>query len=135
VASELTPASSPRSTAGSAHDYGTQGSLWADAQAMVASYQMPDTDGQDDTAGSVLGDALVLVVYAVGLALGLLVIVPANVWPLWLAVGVPAAGARGLLAGMSAVGRRRAIRVARPVLQEAAAPVLADLRSVEQTAQ
>lgn len=84
-----------------------------------------------DTAGSLLGDALVLLACAAGLALALLVIVPANVWPLWLALGLPVAGARAL-AGLPALRRRHRIARATPAVSAPAlTSLLTDLRVVE----
>lgn len=82
------------------------------------------------SAGSLLGDALVLVVGGTALALALLVIVPANAWPLWLALGLPAAGAR-VVVGLLALPRRQRTRPAASSPVPAHGSVLTDLRVVE----
>jgi hypothetical protein len=74
---------------------------------------------------------VILLACGSGLALALLVIVPANVWPLWLALGLPVAGARALAGLPTLRRRRRATRPAPPVSVPALASLLTDLRVVE----
>jgi hypothetical protein len=81
--------------------------------------------------GGLLGGAVVLTGYGIGLVIALAVVALDLVWPLWLAVLVVMA-AVFVAAGVTAVlGRRELARALPPVPTEAAASVAADVQAVQ----
>jgi hypothetical protein len=83
-------------------------------------------------AGSgLLGGAIILAWYGIGLVIALAVVALDLVWPLWMAVLV-VMGAVFAAAGITAVlGRRELARALPPAPSEAAASVAADVQAVQ----
>ena len=83
-------------------------------------------------AGGMLATALVLARIGLVLAWVLLVVALANVWPLWLAVLVPMAGAFLVAGVLALLGKRRLKAATPPAPTEASQSVRTDLRSAQE---
>lgn len=83
-------------------------------------------------AGGLLATALVLARIGLALAWVLLIVALANVWPLWLSVLVPMAGAFLVAGVLAMLGRRRLKAAVPPAPIEASQSVRTDLRSVQE---
>jgi peptidoglycan/LPS O-acetylase OafA/YrhL len=83
-------------------------------------------------AGGMLATALVMARIGLVLAWVLLVVALANVWPLWLAVLVPMAGAFLVAGVLALLGKRRLKAATPPAPTEASQSVRTDLRSVQE---
>jgi Putative Actinobacterial Holin-X, holin superfamily III len=80
--------------------------------------------------GGLLGGAVILSWYGLGLVITLIVVTLDLVWPLWLAV-LMVAGLVFAIAGLVALlGRRHLSRAVLPVPSEAAASVAADVETI-----
>lgn len=99
----------------------------------LAKLEMETKARQAGVAGALLGASLVLARCGLTLAWALLVVALANVWPLWLAVAVPMAGAFAAAGALALAGKRRLGRAVPPVPTEAAESVLTDLRVVQES--
>jgi hypothetical protein len=100
----------------------------------LARSEMQAKARQAGVAGAMLGTSLVLARCGLVLVWVLLVVALANVWPLWLAVAVPMAGAFALAAVLALAGKRRLGRAVPPVPTEATDSVRTDLQVVRQAA-
>lgn len=94
----------------------------------LAKLEMQSKAKQMGLAAGLMASAVLLARIGLVLAWTLLVVALANVWPLWLAVAVPMAGAFVLAGGAALVGKRRLASATPPVPTEATESVRADLR-------
>lgn len=83
-------------------------------------------------AGGMLAGALVMARTGLVLAWVLLVVALANVWPLWLSVLVPMAGAFLVAGVLALLGKRRLKTATPPAPTEASQSVRTDLRSAQE---
>jgi hypothetical protein len=86
-------------------------------------------------AGGMLATALVMARIGLVLAWVLLVVALANVWPLWLSVLVPMAGAFLVAGVLALLGKRGLKTAAPPAPTETSQSVRTDLRSVQEAIQ
>lgn len=87
------------------------------------------------TAGAMLATALVLARIGLLLAWALVVVALANVWPLWLAVAVPMAGAFAVAGVLALVGRQRLAQATPPVPVETSESIRTDLHVAQDAIQ
>ena len=87
------------------------------------------------TAGGMLATALVMARTGLVLAWVLLVVALANVWPLWLSVLVPMAGAFLVAGVLALLGKRRLKTATPPAPTETSQSVRTDLRSMQEAIQ
>jgi hypothetical protein len=81
--------------------------------------------------GGLLGGAVILTWYGVGLVIALAVVALDLVWPLWLALLVVIAAVLAAAGVAALLGRRELARALTPAPSEAAASVAADVRAVQ----
>jgi hypothetical protein len=100
-------------------------------EAALARAELTEKAKRAGTGGGLLGGAVILAWYGVGLVIALAVVALDLAWPLWLALLV-VMGAVFVAAGVTAaLGRRELKRALPPVPSEAAASVAADVQAVQ----
>lgn len=120
------------STADLVSDAAAQISRLVRDELALAKLEMQEKAKQMGVAGGMFGAALVLARIGFVLAWVLLVVALANVWPLWLAVLVPMAGAFVIAGVLALVGKSRLKSAPVPVPTEASRSIRADLRTVQE---
>jgi uncharacterized membrane protein YqjE len=85
--------------------------------------------------GGLLGSAVALALYGLGLLLILAVVALDLVWPLWLAVLVVAAAVFVIAGSTALIGKRQLAAAAPPLPTEAQASIAADLQTVKNAVQ
>jgi membrane protein implicated in regulation of membrane protease activity len=139
VAVRITPTPSTptahTSTSDLMSDAAAQVSRLVHDEIALAKLEMQTKAKQMGVAGGLLGAALVLARIGFVLAWVLLVVALANVWPLWLAVAVPMAGAFVVAGVLALLGRRGLKAGTPPVPTEASQSVRTDLRSAQEAIQ
>ena len=98
----------------------------------LAKLEMQTKAKRMGVAGGMMGAALLLARIGFVLAWALLVVALANVWPLWLAVIVPMAGAFVAAAVLALAGRSRLKSASAPVPTEATQSLRSDLRTAQE---
>ena len=81
--------------------------------------------------GGLLGAAVIMAWYGLGLAIALAVVLLDLVWPLWLAVLVVLGGVFAASGVTAVLGRRELARALPPAPSEAAASVAADVQALQ----
>lgn len=130
AAERITP-SVHTSTAELVNDATAQMSRLVHDELALAKLEMQIKAKRLGTAGALLASALLLARIGLVLAWTLLVVALANVWPLWLAVAVPMAGAFLVAGVLALVGKKRLAKGVPPVPTEAAESVRKDLRRAQ----
>jgi uncharacterized membrane protein YqjE len=116
------------STAELMNDAAAQISRLVHDEITLAKLEMQTKAKQMGFAAGLMASAMLLARIGLLLAWALVVVALANVWPLWLAVAVPMAGAFVLAGGAALLGRRRLAAATPPVPTEASESVRMDLR-------
>ncbi|MEY9929755.1 putative membrane protein YqjE [Catenulispora sp. GP43] len=116
------------STAELMNDAAAQISRLVHDEITLARLEMQTKVRQMGFAAGLMASAMLLARIGLLLAWALVVVALANVWPLWLAVAVPMAGAFVLAGGAALLGRRRLATATPPVPTEASESVRTDLR-------
>jgi uncharacterized membrane protein YqjE len=116
------------STAGLVNDAAAQVSRLVHDEIALAKLEMQTKAKRLGVAGGLLATALLLARIGLFLAWVLVVVALANVWPLWLSVAVPMAGAFLVAGVLALIGRRRLATATPPVPTEASESVRRDLR-------
>ncbi|ACU75397.1 protein of unknown function DUF1469 [Catenulispora acidiphila DSM 44928] len=130
TAERITP-SVHTSTAELVNDATAQMSRLVHDELALAKLEMQIKAKRLGTAGALLASALLLARIGLVLAWTLVVVALANVWPLWLAVAVPMAGAFLVAGVLALVGKKRLAKGVPPVPTEAAESVREDLRRAQ----
>lgn len=120
------------STADLMSDAAAQLSRLVHDEIALARLEMQTKAKQAGMAGGMLAGALMLARIGLLLAWVLLVVALGNVWPWWLAVAVPMAGAFALAGVLAMLGRRGLKESSAPVPTEASRSVQADLRRAQE---
>ncbi|GAA2021490.1 phage holin family protein [Catenulispora yoronensis] len=128
MATERITSASSSSTAELVNDAAVQISRLVHDEIALAKLEMQTKAKQLGMGAGLVASALLLLRIGLILAWALLVVALANVWPLWLAVAVPMAGAFLLAAVAALLGKRRLKAATPPVPTEASESVRTDLR-------
>lgn len=142
MVTERTTSAPPVSTAHTSTTHTSTSNLMSDAAAQVsrlvhdeialAKLEMQAKAKGVGVAGGMLATALVMARIGLLLAWALLVVALANVWPLWLSVLVPMAGAFLVAGVLALLGKRRLKAATPPAPTEASQSVRTDLRTAQE---
>lgn len=135
MTAERATSAAQTSTAGLVGDVTAQVSRLVHDELALAKLEMQTKAKGMGAAGAMLATALVLARTGLLLAWALVVVALANVWPLWLAVAVPMAGAFAVAGVLALVGRQRLAQATPPVPVETSESIRTDLHVAQDAIQ